>query len=146
MVLDAEGRYLEFEASCSAFSRKRAGDPVGKTLREVLPGRQAEEHLRHVRRVLETREVLEVEHDLRIGGDELRFAGTISPLRAGAVVWAARDITERREIELAPSGADLRYRALVEQAQLVMYTENTGSPTEVTYVSQQVESIFGYAP
>ena len=146
MVLDGEGRYLEFEAGRSAFSQERAGDPVGKTLREVLPGRQAEEHLRYVRRVLETGEALEVEHDLRIGGEELRFAGTISPLRAGAVVWAARDITNRRKTGPAPGEADLRYRTLVEQAPLVMYTENTGSPTEVTYVSPQVEAIFGHTP
>ena len=146
MVIDGEGRYLGFESGCSRFSQKQTGDPVGKTLREVLPGGQAEEHLRYVRRVLETREVLEVEYYHEVGGQELRFAGTISPLREGAVVWAARDVTERRKIEPAAGETEFRYRTLVEQAPLVMYTENTGSPTVVTYVSPQVEAIFGHTP
>jgi PAS domain S-box-containing protein len=146
MVLDWKGRCLAFESGCVAFSQKRMGDPVGKTLREVLPERQAEEHLRYVGRSLGMREVLEVEYDLEVAGQKRRFAGTVSPLAAGTVSWAARDITERRKIEPDPRETDVRYRKLVEQAPLVMYTENTGSPTEVTYVSPQVQAIFGHSP
>ena len=146
MVLDGEGRVLEFASSHHALAGELSDDLVGKTLHVLLPREQAEEHLRSVRRALETREVQEIEYCREIAGRPIWFAAKISALRGDAVVWAARDITERRRRELDLRAAEKRYRMLVEQAPLVIYTENTGSPTEVTYVSPQVEGILGHSP
>lgn len=40
-----------------------------------------------------------VEYSLRIGGKNVWFAANVSPLSANSVIWAARDITDRKGAE-----------------------------------------------
>lgn len=147
MVLDKEGRYLDVVSTRSSLSHELPADLVGKTLREVLPGEQAEMHLRQVRRALETREVVEFEYSQEIAGREVWFAGTVSPLREDSVVWVAHDITERKKTEQALRESEAKYRSLVEQLPAFIYVEAVDegkSETDFVYISPQHEELLGY--
>nr|MDP9479941.1 PAS domain S-box protein [Actinomycetota bacterium] len=139
--------YLEIESTSESLSRELPADLVSKTLHEVLPGEQAEAHLRYVRRALETGEVVEIEYSWEIAGREVCFEGIISPLQKDSVVWAARDITERKRTEQALRESEVKYRSLVEQLPAFIYVEAADegkSEWNFLYISPQHEKLFGY--
>jgi PAS domain S-box-containing protein len=98
-VLDGEGRYLKVAPTHPSLLYRPADEVTGKTLREVLPSAQAEAILAGIRRVLETGRREAVEYDLDMGGRQLWFAMTISPMLEDSVVAVARNITERKRAE-----------------------------------------------
>jgi diguanylate cyclase (GGDEF)-like protein/PAS domain S-box-containing protein len=98
-VLDREGRYLKIAPTNPALLYKPPGEMLGKTLHETFPTSEADYFLEHVRRALEAREPVNLEYRLTVGGVGHWFAGTVSPMSDEAVVWVARDITERKRDE-----------------------------------------------
>src|SRR5574341_615237 len=56
------------------------------------------------------------------------------------------DITERRRAERALQEAESKYRTLVEQLPMIVYSNTPGDVTSTRYVSPQIESILGYSP
>src|SRR3712207_1713862 len=64
-----------------------------------MPEEQADVFLEHIRRALETQRPVDTEYSLLIGGKEVWFAGTVSPMQEDSVVYVARDITERKRAE-----------------------------------------------
>jgi PAS domain S-box-containing protein len=101
LVYDEHGRYLKIAPTNPSLLYKPPEDMLDKTVAEVLPAPQAEAILGHIRRVLQTREVLDIEYPLSIGGQEIWFSATVSPLTANTVFWIARDITARKRAENA---------------------------------------------
>jgi PAS domain S-box-containing protein len=101
MVLDAEGRYLKVAPTNSGLLYKPEEELVGKTLHEVFPRAQADIFLSYIQRALETYQPISVDYALTIDEAEVWFEGTVSPMPGGAVIWAARDITERKRTQEA---------------------------------------------
>ncbi len=146
LVLDEEGRYLEIAPTNPSLLYRPPEELVGKTLHEVLPRERADEFQGHIRRALRTQRPINVEYSLPINGEEVWFSASVSPLREGAVIFVARDVTERRQAERERLEAETRYRALVEQTPVVTYREKVGLPGMESYVSPQVERLLGYVP
>lgn len=101
MVLDAEGRYLKIAPTNSDLLYKPEIELVGKTLHEVFPQAQATLFLNHIHRALETRQPVNIDYALTINEAEVWFEGTVSPMPGNSVIWAARDITERKRTQEA---------------------------------------------
>jgi PAS domain S-box-containing protein len=99
LVLDAQGRYLKVAPTNPSLLYKPPDELLGKTLREVMPKDQADIFLDHIRLALETQRPVNTEYSLHLGGEEVWFAGTVSPLQEDSVVYIARDITERKRAE-----------------------------------------------
>jgi two-component system cell cycle sensor histidine kinase/response regulator CckA len=99
LVLDAEGRHLKMAPTRPAQMYKPADERVGKTLHEVLPKEKADFFLEHVRRALDEGPMHRVEYSLPIGGKEVWFEGSVSPMTKDSVIWIGRDITERKILE-----------------------------------------------
>jgi PAS domain S-box-containing protein len=99
LVLDAEGRYLKIAPTSPAYRYKPPADLIGKKLHEVFPLAEADFFLEHIRRGLDEGCLHKVEYRLPIGGRDIWFEGTVSPMTHDAVLWIARDITERKILE-----------------------------------------------
>jgi diguanylate cyclase (GGDEF)-like protein/PAS domain S-box-containing protein len=64
-----------------------------------------------------------------------------------AIEGVIYDVTDSRQAETRLQESESRYRALVEHTPVVTYTELVVEETSLsTYVSPQVESLFGYPP
>ena len=120
LVLDIEGRYLKIAPTNPFLLYKPSDELVGKTLHEVMPEEQADVFLGHIRRALETQHPVDTEYSLRIGGEEVWFAGTVSPMQEDSVIYVARDISERKraEEEVRRLNKDLEDRVAERTAQL----------------------------
>src|SRR2546429_8870284 len=80
LVLDAEGRYVKIAPTNPSLLYRPAAELLGKTLREVFDGAQADQFMEYIRTALETRTTVHFEYRLPTGGPEAWFSGPISPL------------------------------------------------------------------
>jgi two-component system, cell cycle sensor histidine kinase and response regulator CckA len=99
LVLDAGGRFLRIAPTSPTYLYKPSAELVGKRMHEVFSKEQADLFLGHVRLALAERRMHRVEYSLQIDGAEVWFDGSVSPMSEDSVVWIARDVTERRELE-----------------------------------------------
>jgi PAS domain S-box-containing protein len=99
LVLDAEGRYVKIAPTNPSLLYRPAAELLGKTLREVFDGAQAEQFMEYIRTALETRTTVHFEYRLSIAGREVWFSGAMSPMGGDQVVLVGRDITERQRAE-----------------------------------------------
>ncbi|WP_128478207.1 bacterio-opsin activator domain-containing protein [Halorussus pelagicus] len=105
-VLDENGRYLEVLSGPSSKDLRtfQQEQLVGKRLHDAFPAEQADRYLDLVHRTLETGGVETVEYKAETETGERWYEGRTAPLGdtiegREAVVWVARDVTERRENE-----------------------------------------------
>jgi PAS domain S-box-containing protein len=57
-----------------------------------------------------------------------------------------QDISERKRTEEALRRAEARYRTLVEQLPVIIYTADINAESSTNYVSPQIETILGFSP
>lgn len=105
-LLDENGRYLEVLSGPSSKDLQTVQQEqlVGKRLHDAFPAEQADRFLDLVHRTLETGGVETVEYEAETEAGERWYEGRTAPLGdtiegREAVVWVARDVTERRESE-----------------------------------------------
>src|SRR3989442_633274 len=144
LVLDAEGRYVKIAPTNPSLLYRPAAELLGKTLREVFDGAQAERFMEYIRTALETRTTVHFEYSLTIGGREVWFSGAISPMSGNQVVLVGRDITGRRRAAERLRASEQRFRALVEHSSdVIMLLAPDGT---VLYASQSTQPVLGYGP
>ncbi len=115
-VIDADGTYLEVNVrpDVPALRTATADELVGKTLEDVFPDDDASRFRACIDRALESEEIQTIEYETELTTGIRQFEARVVPTDeriAGrrAVVWLARDVTERvaREHELKARQADL---------------------------------------
>ncbi len=144
LVLDSEGRYLSIAPTKPSLLYKPPERLVSKTLHEVFPAEQADMFLDCVRRALETRQPVNIEYSLQIDGEEVWFAGTVSPMLEDSVVWVARDVTERKRAEEELSRSEARLAGAQRIAHLGNWEWDVR--TGEIFWSDEVYRIYGHAP
>jgi PAS domain S-box-containing protein len=95
MVLNEEGRYLEIAPTDLSLLYRPLNEIVGKTLHEVFDQERADYFLGLVREALQARRAITTEYQLEIGGKNVWFNATISPMTDNKVLLVARDVTDR---------------------------------------------------
>ncbi|USZ67946.1 helix-turn-helix domain-containing protein [Halorussus salilacus] len=105
-IIDEDGRYLELlsgptTADLETVERERL---VGQTLYDAFEESMADRFLEHIRTTLSTGGVETIEYRVDTDAGERWFEGRTAPLGSDidgrdAVVWVARDVTDRRENE-----------------------------------------------
>jgi len=127
LVLDDTGRYLQVAPTSPRQLYRSQEELLGHTLHEVLEPAQADEFLAAIRRTLTTHQTVTLEYTLSIGGQPVWFAASLSPLNDRAVVWVARDITQRKQAEFALAHERDLLRALLDNTVDTVYFKDTQS-------------------
>src|SRR2546427_10796221 len=78
LVLDAEGRYVKIAPTNPSLLYRQAAELLGKTLREVFDGAQADQYMGYIRAALETRMTGQFEYSLSFRGRQDGFYVAIS--------------------------------------------------------------------
>jgi PAS domain S-box-containing protein len=107
LVRDAEGRCLKILTPKNHPLLYQSADfIIGRTLHEVFPQDRADLIWNGIQQALTQGQLVKVEYSLPIQGEEIWFDTTISPLPDGTVLLVVRDVTRRKQAELA-----LKHRA-----------------------------------
>lgn len=149
IVVDASGHYLNF--SFNQF----AGDvipveptAVGLHVSQVLPAEVASNWLIAIQQALATSSIQTIEQQFvfedRIQYEEVRFV----PYQADRVLCMVRNVTERKQAELALQESEFRLRRLSENLPGVVYryVQYADGGDAFLYISPQCEAVYGIAP
>lgn len=121
-IKDANGRYLKVASTDPRFVYK-TDKLVGKTEHEVFPDNPelADRFVRYIREALDTKQSVMAEYQIKSQGKDIWFLATISPILEGrpkeyppAVIWVARDITDRKLAEAKLQEQEEFMRLIVE--------------------------------
>ena len=144
-IMDAEGRYVEVLVAADHSRYQGAVERLtGKFVHEFMTPEQAELFITTIDKTIVSREPQSLEYTLQEQGEERWFEGRVLPLQLAhedfdAVVWLARDITDRK---------------LAEQAlQLTQFTVDrvaidtlwVGPDAQILYVNDQACQTLGYS-
>ncbi|MGK7924544.1 MAG: adenylate/guanylate cyclase domain-containing protein, partial [Spirulina sp.] len=116
-VFDGNGRHLKIPATNARNLLYRpTQNRIGKTLHEIFPEAQATFFVDRIHEALQKQDNVEVEYSLQIEDREVWSDTTISPISTDSVIWVARDITQRKQVEAALVKRQ-RYSAVVVDVQ-----------------------------
>lgn len=101
IVTDWEGRYLRIAPTRPELLYKSGNELLGKRVHEVLPKETADEMVSSVRCAIETQQTMTLEYGLMIDGMERWFLGSVEPMPGERALFIGRDITERKQMEVA---------------------------------------------
>ena len=145
LVIDREGVYRKIAPTNLELLAIPPAELLGKNLREVFPAEQAETFIGTIQQVLDTKQTIQIEYEIPIGGQPMWFEASISPMDRDSTLWVAHDVTARKQAEDALATSEAKLRALVEQVPAIVYTESAET-RETLYISPQVEKLTGYTP
>ena len=138
LVIDIEGRYLKIAPTNPQFLYKPPAELVGKTMHEIIPRDLADLCLSAIQIAADTQQMRSIEYSLPIDNQDIWFAATISPMRENAVVWVARDITERKQAENWVNGQKQILEMIAKGALLSDTLDNL-----VKLIEQQSKDVMG---
>ncbi|WP_281063305.1 urea ABC transporter substrate-binding protein [Leptolyngbya sp. Cla-17] len=114
VVHNGQGQYLKILSAQASVLYKPEIDRLGKTLYDVLPKDQADNHLHHIQQVLQTQQAVNVEYQLPIQGEIRWYSAYVAPLTETTVIWAARNISDLKRVEADLRQSENKKRALLE--------------------------------
>nr|MCU0570801.1 PAS domain-containing protein [Oculatellaceae cyanobacterium Prado106] len=99
LVIDREGRHLKIPSAGDRLLYDPSEERIGKTFDEVFSEAIAQQFSTYLQQALHDQKTLNVEYKLNIAGEEIWSDASISPIDENAVVWVARDISQRKRVE-----------------------------------------------
>ena len=121
LMLDRRGQCISVAPTAFPHQDKQPANMGGKSIGRIFGENQAAFFLDNIRNALDSKAPHRVEYPLTVGDRELWFEGSISPVSQDAVIWIARDITERKYARDALAQSEERYRLLFENNPLPMW-------------------------
>jgi PAS domain S-box-containing protein len=149
-ITDAEGRFVRLNEALARINGATVDEHLGRTLDEIAP--EISEAVDPLLGQVKSTGVSLGQHELmidRADGQRLHVAGSIFPIEAGGGTQYGRivvDVTEQRRAEEKGADAERQYRRLIEQLPLVTYADALAPEARTTYISPQIEALFGYPP
>ncbi|MDP3229080.1 MAG: EAL domain-containing protein [Acidovorax sp.] len=148
LVLDSHGRYVEVLSINDAALVSSASDLLGKRLDDVLPPAQANQFMELIRETLLSGQTHSIEYEIQTRSGLRHFEGRAQPLDVkvsgqAAVVFLARDITQRKQTEGALRESELRFRSLLRNIPSISVQGYLEDGT-TSYWNQASEHLYGY--
>ena len=100
LLIDTKGN-VEVVKTNTASLYEQKPDIIGHTIQQFFQNEGAQNWWRPIRRALETQQTLNFDYSLLLGDHELWFTARISPMSQQSVIWVARDISDRKQVEEA---------------------------------------------
>ena len=122
-ILDEDGRYLEVYGSEKKLLYRQTQQLLGNLISEVLPRTTAQNVLQAIHRTLDSSETQIFEYQLDVPAGAVTFEGHIAvmhtePGEKRKVVWIARDISQRKQMEEELRTSETRLQEAQHIAQL----------------------------
>ena len=153
IVLDIDGRVQAWNESAEEMFGYSFSEARGRNVADlIVPPEHRQAHERGMRRYVEGgrthhfSQPFEIEA-MRRDGERFPVMLTLSQLTDGdapMVLGAIRDVSRLRAAGLDRSDIERRFRVLVEQLPVVVFTDATDAHFTPLYVSPQIESLLGY--
>jgi PAS domain S-box-containing protein len=99
LILDRDGTYKEIAPTNPSLLYKPAADLIGRRIIDVFPKASADVFLAAIEHALNDESTVTLDYSLTIAEKRLWFSALITPLDGATVIWVARDITERKNLE-----------------------------------------------
>jgi diguanylate cyclase (GGDEF)-like protein/PAS domain S-box-containing protein len=144
LIRDMEGRCLKVLSTRSANLVKPAQELLGKTLHETLPKVEADLLLNAIYECLTTGQNVMCDCSLNLQGKTRWFSVSMSPLSTDTVMSVVRDISERKQLELAlHQEKELAQVTLQSIGDAVITTDIAG---HIKYFNPVAEVLTGWNP
>lgn len=144
LVIDKDGKYLEIAPTNPQVSEFDPLRVKGKTIYDVFPDKVSQQILESIHRALETNSLIQIDYPVMVGNREMWFSGNVSPLTSESVIWLARDITERRQLEQSIRENETRLAMAQSIAHVGSWEFNT--TTGEFWASPEYRKILGISP
>jgi len=99
MVLDQDGRYLKITSTNPDLLFQPVDELLGRRMHDIFSRQKADQLVKYIQRALRDHKPVQFEYAQLVRGKIMWFSCITTPLAKGTVVWVARDITSRKEIE-----------------------------------------------
>jgi PAS domain S-box-containing protein len=100
LVLDTDGNF-EIAPTNPSVLYDPDTDIIGLTIEHFFMEENFQSIQDKIQRVLETQQTFNFDYRLTVDTEEKWFAARVSPMSENSVIWVARDISDRKEAELA---------------------------------------------
>jgi len=131
LVFDAQGKFTKIVSNNPSLLGQPSEMLLGKTLHNVFEQEQADTLLGYIQESLNHQKLVSVEYRFNRGERYLWFAANISPISTDAVIWVARDVTERKLLEEKLRTSEEKIRALFEAMKDIVLVINWQGEIEI---------------
>lgn len=114
--LREDGTYLDFKAAKDDDFLLLSGQILGKKVTELLPSYFAKQLMLYMKQALETHEIQIFEIELILTNETRNYEFRIAASRANEVLCLVRNITARKQAEVALRQTEERYRSIFENS------------------------------
>ncbi|MBW4565449.1 MAG: PAS domain S-box protein [Mojavia pulchra JT2-VF2] len=155
VVKDCQGRHVALNSNLANFMGKSNEEIIGKDDTEVLPLEVAREIMAKDQQVIATGMTLTYEENVYHGEISSTFLTTKAPWQDAhgnilGVIATTRNISDRKEVELALQQSEERFRSLIEATSQIVWSTDaeggfvTDQPQWRAFTGQTVEEIQGW--
>lgn len=149
VVLDLEGRILDWNRAAEAIYGYAESDVLNGSLQNLLPDEARQDFVTHLERAIKGERLVAVEMQRRHkDGSRIDVSATFSLImddkgQAAALALIERDISLRKEMETAIHESEHRFRSLANQAPVLIWTGSDDGSMD--FVNREFAAFTGLA-
>ena len=150
LILEPLGKTIQFIPTKGIFQYNYQTNQMDSIVEQLLEGVSEEIYFDKVRQALQTQQTINFDYSLPINNQEVWFAAKISPLSDRSVVWVARDISDRKQVEEKLQWSEKRLDTIVTNiSDGLMIVDRQGkisfaNPAALQLFNEPLTDLIGY--